>query len=68
MIYVFMYSTSICMPFLGGGDRALNKLNKATPEAYILWGFGENSKEDGLWRTGEVHNGSWPIIVLGKPW
>lgn len=48
MIYVFMYSTSICMPFLGGSDRALNKLNKATPEAYILWGFGENSKEDGL--------------------
>lgn len=24
-IYLFMYSTSTCMPFLGAGERALNK-------------------------------------------
>lgn len=25
MIYLFTYSTSICVAFLGDGDRALNK-------------------------------------------
>lgn len=34
------------MPFLGGGGRALNQTSKAPDEAYILWRFLENHKED----------------------
>lgn len=46
MIDLFIYSTSVCMPFLGNGGRALNKARQAPHEAYILWGFWNPTAND----------------------
>lgn len=57
MVYLFMYSTSFCMPFLGDGDRALNRTSTAPDEAYILWGRGEHPKEGDKMTTSDSAKG-----------